>query len=149
MPGLVPVPWPVTGRSTSAYRHALHTKQKRGFGARCDGRGWERVAIHASAAECSAPHSPSQMSPLPRLPHRAQASRLYCPLSTTPVPSEIKKCIFVDIQSWCKRTSEIVSLRENVKERGHGFLEGSPYMHRLASDLNLLATIRRNADNLS
>jgi hypothetical protein len=43
----------------------------------------------------------------------------------------------------------IVSLSEIVKERGNGFLEGSPYMHRLASDLNLLATIRRNADNLS
>jgi hypothetical protein len=38
------------------------------FGALCDGRGRERVAIHASAPEYTAPHSPSQMSPLHRLP---------------------------------------------------------------------------------
>jgi hypothetical protein len=64
--GLVPVP--VTGRSTSPYRCPLHTKQKGGFGALCDGRGRERAAIHASAAECTASHSPSQTSPVPRLP---------------------------------------------------------------------------------
>jgi hypothetical protein len=62
--GLLPVP--VTGRSTSPYRRPLHTNQNSSFGALCDGRGLERVAIHA--AECTAPHSPSQMSPLPRLP---------------------------------------------------------------------------------
>jgi hypothetical protein len=48
---------PVTGRSTSPYRRPLHTKRKSGFGALCGGRGWERVAFHASAAECTAPHS--------------------------------------------------------------------------------------------
>jgi hypothetical protein len=57
---------------------------------------------------------------------------------------------FVLAVGFCKDTERVVSLSvENSKERGHGFLEGSPYMHRLASDHNLLATIRRNADNLS
>jgi hypothetical protein len=59
---------PVTGRSTSPYRRPLHTKRKIGFGALFGGRGRERVAFHASAAECTAPHSRSQISPLLRLP---------------------------------------------------------------------------------
>jgi hypothetical protein len=62
------VPVPVRGRSNAPYRRSLHTKQKTGFGAFRNGRGRERVAIHASAAECTASHCPSQMPPLPRLP---------------------------------------------------------------------------------
>jgi hypothetical protein len=59
---------PVTGRSTLPCKCPLHTKQKSSFWSLCDGRGQERVAIHASTAECTAPHLPSQMSPLSRLP---------------------------------------------------------------------------------
>jgi hypothetical protein len=66
--GLTLVPVPVAGRSTSPYRRPLHTKRKCGFGALC-GRGRERVAFHASAAECTAPRTPSQISPLLRRFH--------------------------------------------------------------------------------
>jgi hypothetical protein len=40
---------PVTGHSTSPYRHPVHAKQKFGFGALCDGRGRERVAMHCTS----------------------------------------------------------------------------------------------------
>jgi hypothetical protein len=47
-------PVPVRGRSTSLYRRPLPRKRKRCFGALFGGRGRERVAFHASAAECTA-----------------------------------------------------------------------------------------------
>jgi hypothetical protein len=72
----------------------MHVLTQRGSVALCDGRGRERVAIDASAAECTAPHSPSQMSPLLRLPLRAQASRHCCHLSTMPMPSDTKNTLF-------------------------------------------------------
>jgi hypothetical protein len=56
------VPVPLTGRRTSSYRRPLHTMRKRGFGTLCGGRGRERVTFHATAAERTAPHSPSQIS---------------------------------------------------------------------------------------
>jgi hypothetical protein len=64
------VPVPVTVRSTSLYRLPLYTKRfrKSGFRALCGGRGQSGVTFHASAAECTAPHSPSRVSALIRLP---------------------------------------------------------------------------------
>jgi hypothetical protein len=65
-------PWLGPGASDRAQHLALQAptsrQAKKMFGALCDGRGRERVLIHASAAESTAPHSPSKMSPLPRLP---------------------------------------------------------------------------------
>jgi hypothetical protein len=87
------VPVPVTGRGNSPYRRPLHTKQKSGFGAHCDGREWERVAIDASATECTACTSLSKPDVT-----TAQAATLSSSksallhLSTT--PSDIKKYIF-------------------------------------------------------
>jgi hypothetical protein len=56
--GLTLAPVPVKGRSTSPYRRPLHIKRKSGFGALCGGRGRERVAFHASAAECTSLFKP-------------------------------------------------------------------------------------------
>jgi hypothetical protein len=52
------------------------------------------VAIHAYAAECTAPHVPSQMSPLTKAAILSSSNRLYCHLSTTPMHSDINNYIF-------------------------------------------------------
>jgi hypothetical protein len=39
--------------------------------------------------------------------YQAQASRLYCHLSTTLMPSDIEKYIFSDIQSWASGATRV------------------------------------------
>jgi hypothetical protein len=67
-PAKAPMAGPDTGdRAQHLALQAPTSHQAKSYvGLNCDGRGRDMVAIHA--AECTAPHSPSQMSPLPRLP---------------------------------------------------------------------------------
>jgi hypothetical protein len=94
--GWAVVPVPATGRITSPFSRPPHTEQTTAvlehFVMVGDGKG--RISCICCGTRFTSVSEPDDATAQARLPLCAQASRLYCYLSTTKMPSEMDKYIY-------------------------------------------------------